>query len=57
MYAKIFSLLPRMYSDSQKKFGTKTQCKIFHDGTLREGHLNSDADDDGNDDCRLVIVM
>ena len=26
---KIFSWLPHMYSDSQKKFGTKTQCKIF----------------------------
>ena len=31
-----------MYSESQKKFGTKTQCKIFHDGTLRGGHLNSE---------------
>ena len=39
---KIFSWLPHMYSDSQKKFGTKTQCKIFHDGTLRGGHLNSE---------------
>ena len=26
---------------SQKKFGTKTQCKIFHDGTSRGCHLNS----------------
>ena len=39
---KIFSWLPHMYSDSQKKFGTKTQCKIFHDGTSRGGHLNSE---------------
>ena len=31
-----------MYSDSQKDFGTKTQCKIFHGGTLRGGHLNSE---------------
>ena len=28
--------------DSQKKFGTKTQYKIFHGGTLRGGHLNSE---------------
>ena len=39
---KIFSWLPHMYSDFQKQFGTKTQCKIFHDGTLRGGHLNSE---------------
>ena len=34
--------IPLMYSDSQKKFGTKTQCKNFHGGTLRGGHLNSE---------------
>ena len=39
---KIFSWLPHMYSDSQKKFEIKPQCKIFHDGTLRGGHLNSE---------------
>ena len=39
---KTFSWLPYMYSGSQEKFGTKTQCKILHDGTLRGGHLNSE---------------
>ena len=31
-----------MYSDSQKDFGAKSQCKIFHGGTLRGGPLNSE---------------
>ena len=31
-----------LYSGSQKKFGTKTQCKVFHGGTIRGGHLNSE---------------
>ena len=38
---KIFSWLPHMYSDS-KKIGTKTRFKIFHGGTLRGGHLDSE---------------
>ena len=37
-----FSWLPHTYSDSQKFFGTNTQCKIFHVGTLQEGHFNSE---------------
>ena len=35
-------LLHHMYSDSQKDFGAKSQCKIFHGGTLSGGHLNSE---------------
>ena len=39
---KFFSWLHHMCSDSQKDFGAKSQCKIFHGGTLRESHLNSE---------------
>ena len=34
--------LPHMYSVSHKKFGTKTRYKIFHGGTIRGGHLDSE---------------
>ena len=37
--AKIFSWLLHMYIDPQKKFGRKTQCKIFHGGPLLGGDL------------------
>ena len=36
---KNISSLTHMYSDSQVKCGTKTQCKIFHGGTVRGGHF------------------
>ena len=35
---KIFSWLPNMYWDSQKKFGRKTQCYIFQGGLVNWGH-------------------
>ena len=41
VYPEKFNIdfLPHMYSDSQKSFGTKTQCKIFQGDTLRDDHI------------------
>ena len=40
---KFFSWLLHMYIDFKKKFGPKCQCKIFHGGSVIEGHLWNDS--------------